>query len=112
MHPVEHLIYFSNALVPTLYFRCSPLIYMWIFWHLGLAPGAGHSGFEDHWQADQYHYIHHAKFECNYGSPFSAFIDQFFGTFREKLGDTKEYKGEWKPSVQQREAASNKVWSS
>ena len=27
-------------------------------------------------QADQYHYLHHAKFECNYGSPMSGFIDQ------------------------------------
>jgi sterol desaturase/sphingolipid hydroxylase (fatty acid hydroxylase superfamily) len=44
-------------------------------------------------QADQYHYVHHAKFECNYGSPFSAFIDQYFGTFREKLGDSKQYTG-------------------
>jgi hypothetical protein len=29
----------------------------------------------------------------NYGSPFSAFIDQYFGTFREKLGDSKVYRG-------------------
>lgn len=91
--------------------------------HLTLAPAAGHSGWEDNFQADQcvwtyflsdrgiygivvpvffvgftqfawfrYHYVHHAKFECNYGSPMSAFIDQYFGTFREKLGDSNAYK--------------------
>lgn len=48
----------------------------------------------DNWQADQYHHIHHATFESNYGSPFSAFIDQFFGTFRERLGKSKAYRGE------------------
>ena len=29
----------------------------------------------------------------------SAFIDQFFGTFREKLGTSKAYKGEWKSAA-------------
>jgi sterol desaturase/sphingolipid hydroxylase (fatty acid hydroxylase superfamily) len=34
------------------------------------------------------------QFECNYGSPFSAFIDQYFGTFRERLGKSAQYTGE------------------
>ena len=94
MHPVEHLYYFSNAFFPTLLMDgLSPLIFLWVFVHLSIAPGAGHSGFEDHFQADQYHYLHHRKFECNYGSPSSAFLDQAFGTFREKLGESKEYSG-------------------
>ena len=33
-----------------------------------IAPGAGHSGWEDHMQSDQFHYMHHKKFECNYGT--------------------------------------------
>ena len=32
--------------------------------HLLLSPAASHSGWEDHMQSDQFHYIHHAKFEC------------------------------------------------
>ena len=64
MHPIEHLYYFSNALTPVIYMRLSPLIFLWNYIHLTIAPGAGHSGFEDHFQADQYHYIHHQKFEC------------------------------------------------
>lgn len=63
--------------------------------HLTIAPGCGHSGWEDHFQSDQYHYLHHAKFECNYGSPFSACIDQGLGTFRESLGASKHYAGAW-----------------
>jgi len=96
MHPVEHLYYFSNAFTPSLYMSgLSPLIFTWNFIHLTIAPGAGHSGWEDHFQADQYHYVHHAKFEANYGSPMSGCIDQALGTFRETLGASKAYKGEW-----------------
>jgi len=95
MHPAEHLPYYSNAFLPSLVMNLSPFIFLWNFVHLVIAPGAGHSGYEDHWQADQYHYLHHAKFECNYGSPMSGFIDQYMGTFREKLGESSEYKGEW-----------------
>ena len=32
-------------------------------------------------QSDQFHYLHHAKFECNYGSA-SFPLDALFGTFR------------------------------
>lgn len=96
MHPIEHLYYFSNAFTPSLYLSgLSPLIFTWNFIHLTIAPAAGHSGWEDHFQSDQYHYVHHAKFECNYGSPTSGCIDQYLGTFREKLGKSKAYTGEW-----------------
>jgi len=96
MHPAEHMPYYSNAFLPALVLNLSPLIFLWTFVHLVLAPGAGHSGWEDHWQADQYHYLHHHKFECNYGSPFSGFIDQYMGTFREKMGESLTYRGEWR----------------
>jgi len=114
MHPVEHLYYFSNAFIPSLYCNSlSPLVFLWCFTHLTLAPGAGHSGFEDHFQADQYHYLHHAKFECNYGSPSSAFIDQFFGTFRDKMGKSNTYQGEWKANnvIKEKKKKKKKVWS-
>jgi hypothetical protein len=35
MHPVEHLYYFSNAFLPSLYMNLSPLIFLWNFIHLG-----------------------------------------------------------------------------
>lgn len=97
MHPIEHLYYYSNAFFPALYLSgLSPFVFYWCFFHLAIAPAAGHSGWEDHFQSDQYHYCHHAKFECNYGSPMSGFIDQWCGTFREKLGESKEYKGQYR----------------
>ncbi|GMH50762.1 hypothetical protein TL16_g00861 [Triparma laevis f. inornata] len=113
MHPMEHLYYYSNALFPCIYMTgLSPLVFHFLFFHLVFAPAAGHSGFEDHFGSDQYHAIHHAKFEANYGSPNSAFIDRFFGTFRETLGKSKEYTGEWKEEVKGKEKKKKKlVWS-
>lgn len=61
--------------------------------------------------SDQYHYVHHAKFECNYGSPLSAFIDQFCGTFREKLGESKEYQGEFSGQYNETEHTRKASWS-
>lgn len=92
MHPIEHLYYFS-CLAPTIYFRCSPFITMWNGMHLMLSPACSHSGWEDHVQSDQFHYLHHARFECNYGSA-SMPLDHWFGTFRDKMGESKTYKGE------------------
>lgn len=94
MHPVEHLYYYSNAFIPSLYMGgLSPLVFLWCFIHLALAPACGHSGWEDHFQADQYHYLHHQRFECNYGSQSSGFIDLACGTFRERMGKSEVYRG-------------------
>jgi len=87
MHPIEHLYYFS-CVFPSLSFMMSPFHLLWNGVHLLLSPAASHSGWEDHTQSDQFHYIHHAKFECNYGSG-SFNLDSLFGTFREKLGASK-----------------------
>eukprot|EP00808_Paulinella_micropora_P019571 g16727.t1 len=83
MHPVEHLYYFTS-LLPSIYLLCSPLHFLWGALHLTLAPAASHSGWEDHWQSDLFHYLHHAKFECNYGT-MGIPLDHWFGTFRDRL---------------------------
>lgn len=112
MHPVEHLLYFANALLPTLVVPVSPLLYTFMGLHRVLAPAGGHSGFEDAWNSNQYHWIHHAKFECNYGSPRSAWIDQLCGTFREKLGSSGNYQGEYKEDYAASSPKSaTKAWS-
>ena len=41
---------------------------LWNGVHLLISPAASHSGWEDHFQSDQFHYLHHLKFECNYGT--------------------------------------------
>lgn len=91
MHPIEHLYYFA-CVCPLVYCLASPFAVMWMGIHLLLSPAASHSGWEDHFQSDQYHYLHHAKFECNYGTSGIPF-DKWFGTFREKLGKSEAYKG-------------------
>uniref|UniRef100_A0A6S7ZRJ7 Fatty acid hydroxylase domain-containing protein n=2 Tax=Aplanochytrium stocchinoi TaxID=215587 RepID=A0A6S7ZRJ7_9STRA len=93
MHPIEHLYYYS-CFAPSLYLRLSPFFLLFNGYHLIIAPGASHSGYEDHFQADQMHYLHHRYFECNYGTP-GFMMDRFFGTFRESLGvNSNVYKGE------------------
>lgn len=65
---------------------------MWNGIHLLISPAASHSGYEDHFQSDQFHYLHHAKFECNYGTSGPP-MDKLFGTFREKIGRSLQFKG-------------------
>ena len=67
----------------------SPFQYLWNGYHLLLSPAASHSGYEDHVQSDQFHYVHHAKFNCNYGSG-SFPLDRIFGTFEDILHSEKQ----------------------
>jgi len=86
MHPIEHLYYYS-CVGPSLLVFASPFAFLWNGVHLLISPAASHSGWEDHFQSDQYHYLHHRFFECNYGTSGTPF-DQLFGTFRDKLKET------------------------
>jgi sterol desaturase/sphingolipid hydroxylase (fatty acid hydroxylase superfamily) len=86
MHPVEHLYYFACVL-PSLVFYCSPFAFLWNGVHLLLSPGASHSGYEDHFQSDAFHYMHHRYFECNYAGTDAAFMDHMFGTFQGSFRD-------------------------
>lgn len=100
MHPIEHLLYYACA-GPALYMKVSPFCVMWFGIHLLISPAASHSGFEDNMQSDQYHYLHHRFFECNYGTGAVPF-DKWFGTFRDSL-DVKastSYKGAHVESAQ------------
>lgn len=66
---------------------------MWFGVHLLISPAASHSGYEDNFQSDQFHYLHHRFFECNYGTGGIPY-DKWFGTFRDSLDvNTKVYKG-------------------
>ena len=56
MHPVEHLYYFA-CVAPSLYVFASPFAFMWNGVHLLISPAASHSGYEDHFQSDQFHYL-------------------------------------------------------
>lgn len=81
MHPVEHLYYFA-CVAPSLVFYCSPYAFVWNGVHLLLSPAASHSGYEDHFQSDLFHYLHHRYFECNYAGSDAACLDILFGTYK------------------------------
>eukprot|EP01126_Amoeba_proteus_P033095 TRINITY_DN3239_c0_g1_i4.p1 TRINITY_DN3239_c0_g1~~TRINITY_DN3239_c0_g1_i4.p1 ORF type:complete len:375 (-),score=31.10 TRINITY_DN3239_c0_g1_i4:222-1346(-) len=89
MHPIEHL-YYITCMGLSLYFYMSPFHLLFMGIHLFLAPGASHSGWEDHWHSDVYHYLHHINFECNYGASEIPF-DKWFGTYRDRIDETKLY---------------------
>jgi len=89
MHPVEHLYYFACAL-PSLLLLTTPFALLWNGVHLLLSPGASHSGFEDHWQADAYHYFHHRYVSCNYAGTNAGFLDVWFGSFVDTLKPTDQ----------------------
>ncbi|EOD42097.1 hypothetical protein EMIHUDRAFT_461091 [Emiliania huxleyi CCMP1516] len=89
MHPVEHLYYFACAL-PSLLLLTTPFALLWNGVHLLLSPGASHSGFEDHWQADAYHYFHHRYVSCNYAGTDAGFLDVWFGSFVDTLKPTDQ----------------------
>eukprot|EP01065_Artemidia_motanka_P013021 TRINITY_DN17181_c0_g1_i1.p1 TRINITY_DN17181_c0_g1~~TRINITY_DN17181_c0_g1_i1.p1 ORF type:complete len:503 (+),score=132.94 TRINITY_DN17181_c0_g1_i1:60-1568(+) len=94
MHPIEHLYYLGCA-GPAAYMHASPFVVYWNLVHLLISPAASHSGWEDNMQSDQYHFLHHSKFECNYGTSGTP-LDKTFGTFREKFGESKTYAGQFK----------------
>lgn len=81
MHPVEHFLYYSCATLPPLFISVHPLHFLYTKFHADIAPIGGHSGMDEPVAGSDYHYLHHAKFECNYGVPFPVNLDKIFGTW-------------------------------
>jgi len=79
MHPVEHLIYYTCTLT-SLFVVQHPLHFLYAKFHADVAPIGGHDGFADPGGDADYHYVHHAKFDGNYGVPLIDF-DRLFGTY-------------------------------
>ena len=46
-----------------------------------VAPIGGHDGHGEPSCNGNFHWLHHAKFECNYGVPWPICFDTMFGTF-------------------------------
>jgi len=78
MHPVEHFIYYTCTLLPLL-FSFHPLHFLYVKFHADIAPIGGHDGIASPGGDSDFHWLHHAKFECNYGAPLVDF-DFLFGT--------------------------------
>ena len=89
MHPLEHLFYFSCALL-YLIFPFHPAFIIITLVHAGLSPAPGHIGFErvkisenQSFDSDSHaHYLHHKYFECNYADGILP-LDRWFGTFHD-----------------------------
>jgi len=82
MHPVEHLIYYSCTLLPLI-LPLHPLHFLYAKFHADIAPIGGHDGYANPpGGGSDYHYLHHSKFEYNYGVPLIPF-DKVFGTWME-----------------------------
>lgn len=83
MHPVEHVVYYSCCLLPLLLaplMPCSPLLFLYIKFHADIAPIGGHDGYSAPGVGGDFHWLHHAKYECNYGCPIVP-LDRLFGTW-------------------------------
>jgi len=89
MHPIEHLFYFSCALL-FLLLPFHPIFVIVTLVHAGLSPAPGHAGFERmrfgkdrSVDVDSYaHYLHHKHFECNYADGILP-LDRWFGTLHD-----------------------------
>eukprot|EP00294_Goniomonas_avonlea_P016811 CAMPEP_0114558852 /NCGR_PEP_ID=MMETSP0114-20121206/10608_1 /TAXON_ID=31324 /ORGANISM="Goniomonas sp, Strain m" /LENGTH=329 /DNA_ID=CAMNT_0001744281 /DNA_START=84 /DNA_END=1073 /DNA_ORIENTATION=+ len=86
MHPVEHFFYYSSTLV-VLCFSAHPMHFLYVKFHADIAPISGHDGYAEPAGGADFHWLHHAKFECNYGVPLIDF-DRLFGTWL----DYEDYK--------------------
>jgi len=81
MHPVEHFLYYTVTLT-CLFVPLHPIHFLYCKFHADIAPIGGHDGFANPGGDADFHYLHHAKFECNYGVPLIDF-DSLFGTWVE-----------------------------
>merc|ERR1712032_538286 len=79
MHPVEHFLYYTCATLPPLFLTVHPLHFLYTKFHADIAPIGGHDGMDT--EGGDFHFLHHSKFECNYGVPFPINLDKIFGTW-------------------------------
>jgi sterol desaturase/sphingolipid hydroxylase (fatty acid hydroxylase superfamily) len=98
MHPVEHFFYYTCAILP-LWFKMHPLHFLYTIYHANISPVGGHDGFGYPGGNSTYHYLHHALFECNYGTPLVDF-DTLFGTkidYNDYMKNKAKYEEDVKP---------------
>lgn len=89
MHPVEHLLYFSDSLI-HLIVPSHPLLFLYNLQITGTGAVVGHIGFDKIELGSQSafdthayaHYLHHKHFEVNYADGTTA-LDKLFGTWHD-----------------------------
>jgi len=85
MHPVESVLYYSAAGIAVLGGRHCTIVLACV---IDCAVGAwlGHDGFYFPGCGDDFHQLHHAHFDCNYGTSIDG-IDYWMGTSISKSSD-------------------------
>lgn len=83
MHPIEHFLYYSCAWLLPLVFTVHPMHFLYAKYHADISPIGGHDGIDEPSCKGDFHWLHHHKFECNYGVPFPINFDRIFGTWCE-----------------------------
>jgi len=84
MHPIEHLFYYSCVLFPACFVAVHPFHFLYNKVHADISPCAGHDGFGEPAGGSYFHYLHHAHYECNFGTPMVP-MDKWFGTYEDGL---------------------------
>jgi sterol desaturase/sphingolipid hydroxylase (fatty acid hydroxylase superfamily) len=88
MHPIESLLYYSAAGIAICCGKHCSIVLACV---VDCAVGAwlGHDGFRFPGSGDDFHQLHHAHFDCNYGTSIDA-IDYWMGTSISKKSDLLE----------------------
>jgi len=89
MHPIEHLIYFSLAVI-HLVLASHPIHLFYTMYFSALGAYSGHVGYEDLvvrgkstiGVANLFHTLHHKYFDCNYGTTYMPW-DKWFGSYHD-----------------------------
>ena len=80
MHPVDHFLAYTSAVLPHLLVSLHPLVFLFIKFHADLSPIAGHDGFGPPCGAAAEHWLHHRFGNVNYGTGLLINFDRLFGT--------------------------------
>jgi sterol desaturase/sphingolipid hydroxylase (fatty acid hydroxylase superfamily) len=89
MHPVEHLLYWSDSLIHFV-LPSHPLLFLYNLQITGTGAVVGHVGFDKMEVGESglvntnayAHYLHHKHFEVNYADGATA-LDKLFGTWHD-----------------------------
>ena len=96
MHPIEHILYFSGALLHWVLLS-HPLHVIFHVQATGLTPAMGHVGYHNWMKKDgsgasigqrYFHYLHHRYVECNYGGDGTVPLDKWFGTWHDGTSES------------------------
>lgn len=96
MHPIEHVLYLSSALIHLVLASHPIHLFYHMYWNT-LGAATTHSGYEGLLVKDKnqlelgsfYHQLHHRYFECNYGNPPMPW-DKWFGSFHDGSPEATE----------------------